>query len=113
MVEEICYGISIHVDDKSDFEGPRTPLAENILMCDNIDRFDCYRIYEVLENAHFSQMHYDEQLRWLEGQFPKLEMAFQFAYGSPTAVKLWREKATLHLDFYKKLYAQLILGSKV
>lgn len=113
LVEEICYGIAIHVDDKSDFEGPRTPLSENILMCDNIDRFDCYRIYEVLENAQFSQMHYDEQLQWLEKQFPHLEGASRFAYGSPTAIRLWREKAALHLEFYKKLYAQLKLGDTV
>ena len=108
-VEEICYGIAIHVDDKADFDGPRTKMAEDILMIDNIDRFDCYRMYEVLENAHFSQMQYEEQIRWLEGQFPKLEMAFQFAYGSPTAIRLWREKARYHLDFYKKLYAQLTM----
>ena len=108
-VEEICYGIAIHVDDEADFEGPRTPLAEDILMIDNVDRFDCYRIYEVLENARFSQMSHEEQIRWLEGQFPKLEMAFEFAYGSPTAIRLWREKAQYHLDFYKKLYAQLTM----
>ena len=112
-VEEICYGIAIHVDNKADLKGPRTPLAENILMCDNIDRFDCYRVYEVLENNHFSQMYYDEQIQWLEGQFPHLEGASRFAYGSPTAIRLWREKAAFHLDFYRKLYEQLKLGSKV
>ena len=40
-------------------------------------------------------------------------MAFQFAYGSPTAIRLWREKAQYHLDFYKKLYAQLTMNDTV
>lgn len=45
-VNEICYGIAIHVDDEADFEWERTPFCETVGDADNIDRFDAYRIYE-------------------------------------------------------------------
>lgn len=42
-VNNICYGIAIHVDDVADLEGQRTAFAETISDADNIDRFDAYR----------------------------------------------------------------------
>jgi len=51
-IEDICYGIAIHVDDKADFPGARTSFAESIGDADNIDRFDVYRIYETLEKGN-------------------------------------------------------------
>lgn len=48
-VNNICYGIAIHVDDVADLEGQRTAFAETISDADNIDRFDAYRIYESVQ----------------------------------------------------------------
>jgi len=53
-VDEICYGIAIHVDGKSDFKGEKTPLALSIGDADNIDRFDVYRIYDGLRYHKFA-----------------------------------------------------------
>ena len=55
-VNEICYGIAIHVDDEADFVWERTAFCETIGDADNIDRFDAYRIYETLEYLKFSEM---------------------------------------------------------
>ncbi|MBQ5567463.1 MAG: HD domain-containing protein, partial [Oscillospiraceae bacterium] len=44
-VDDMCYGIAIHVDDCADFDGVHTRFAETISDADNIDRFDAYRIY--------------------------------------------------------------------
>nr|WP_255810122.1 hypothetical protein [Treponema denticola] len=55
-INDICYGIAIHVDDKADFEGERTPFALTVGDADNIDRFDVYRIYETLHNNNFKDM---------------------------------------------------------
>ena len=55
-VNEICYGIAIHVDDEADFQWERTPFCETVGDADNIDRFDAYRIYETLEYLKFSKM---------------------------------------------------------
>ena len=47
-INDMCYGIAIHVDDEADFEGERTPFALTVGDADNIDRFDAYRIHEGL-----------------------------------------------------------------
>ena len=60
-VNEICYGIAIHVDDEADFEWERTPFCETVGDADNIDRFDAYRIYETLEYLKFSEMTLQEK----------------------------------------------------
>ena len=39
-IEDICYGIAIHVDDEADFPGKRTVFAQTVGDADNIDRFD-------------------------------------------------------------------------
>ena len=62
QVDEICYGIAIHVDDQADFPGERSPLALSIGDADNIDRFDVYRIHEQLSQASFLTLPYGEQL---------------------------------------------------
>ena len=36
VVEDICYGIAIHVDDQADFAGRRTPFAETVGDADNM-----------------------------------------------------------------------------
>ena len=38
-VNEICYGIAIHVDDEADFRWERTPICETVGDADNIDPF--------------------------------------------------------------------------
>ena len=55
-VNEICYGIAIHVEDEADFEWVRTPFSETVGDADNIDRFDAHRIYETLEYLKLSEM---------------------------------------------------------
>lgn len=49
LTEEILYGIAIHVDDKADFPEEDTAFARSIADCDNIDRFDAYRVFETLQ----------------------------------------------------------------
>ena len=60
-IDDICYGIAIHVDDEADFEGERTPFALSVGDADNIDRFDAYRLYETLEMDHFSEKSLEEK----------------------------------------------------
>ena len=55
-VNDICYGIAIHVDDEADFEWERTPFCETVGDADNIDRFDVYRVYESLQYMKFNEM---------------------------------------------------------
>ena len=59
VIEDICYGIAIHADDKADFDGKRTAFALTVGDADNIDRFDAYRIFENLKWIKDDEMSID------------------------------------------------------
>ena len=106
-VNEICYGIAIHVDDEADFEWDRTPFCETVGDADNIDRFDVYRIYESLQYSQFSEMPLAEKLERVNSTIDKLTRYKEMKLGTETAKKLWIEGLDYQLGFYAKLKAQL------
>lgn len=107
QVDEICYGIAIHVDDESDFPGERTPLAKSIGDCDNIDRFDAFRIYENLEYKSFSELPYKEQMEYVIGVLGKLHKYMDMQFATKTATDMWIDKITFQIQFYERLKSQL------
>lgn len=110
LVDEICYGIAIHVDDKADFDGERTSFSLSIGTADNIDRFDVYRIYEELECVGFRLMAIDEKLQWLAKKNNKIDQVLAYIKAeptNPTADKMWIEKVLYQKEFYSKLTAQM------
>lgn len=112
LKQEICYGIAIHVDGKSDFEGVSTPFAETIGDSDNIDRFDVYRIYENLQNSHFSELVHDEQLEYVDQMITKINKLNALDFGSCSATEMWRERLIYQHDFFQKLKNQIQLGNE-
>lgn len=112
-VEELCYGIAIHVDDEAGYEGPRTLLAELIGDCDNIDRYDAYRTYETLESVGFSKMSAAAQVSYLTEKLPVMERYLDVELSTPTATKLWQEKARNTYAFHANLYRQLVSPEEV
>ncbi len=90
-IQEICYGIAIHVDDFADFEGERTPLAISIGDADNLDRFDVYRIYETLEAKAFSKMPLNEKKETVASVLKKLDQYIKMELGTDFATSLWVE----------------------
>lgn len=106
-VNEICYGIAIHVDDEADFEWERTPFCETVGDADNIDRFDVYRIYESLQWMRFSEMPLTEKQSQVDSTIEKLTRYKEMRLGTETAKKLWIERLDYQLSFYAKLKAQL------
>lgn len=108
LVEEICCGIAIHVDDEAGYPCERTTLAELIGDCDNIDRYDAYRLYETLEGLGFSKMGAGEQIAYLADQIPQMQQYMELELSTPMATKLWREKARNAYIFYVNLYNQLV-----
>lgn len=107
IVDEICYGIAIHVDDQSDLAGVRTPLAVSIGDCDNIDRFDVYRIYENLLHKSFAELPYREQVEYVDGVLEKLKKYISMEFGTRTATDMWVDKISFQLDYYTRLKSQL------
>ena len=106
-VNEICYGIAIHVDDEADFEWERTPFCETVGDADNIDRFDAYRIYETLEYLKFSEMSLNDKQEKVASTIEKLTRFKEMKLGTETAKKLWVARLDYQLSFYAKLKSQL------
>ena len=106
-VNEICYGIAIHVDDEADFQWERTPFCETVGDADNIDRFDAYRIYETLEYLKFSEMSFADKQEKLASTIEKLNRFKEMKLGTATAKNLWIQRLDYYIGFYEKLKAQL------
>ncbi len=106
-IRDICYGIAIHVDDQADFPGERTPFALSIGDADNIDRFDAYRIHEILMNDGFLGMEYDQKLDYTQKRLSRLRELLDLPMGTKTAENLWRERLSFYIAFYEKLAGQL------
>ena len=106
-VNEICYGIAIHVDDEADFQWERTAFCETVGDADNIDRFDAYRIYETLEYLKFSKMNLDDKREKVGSTIEKLNRFKEMKLGTATAKDLWIQRLDYYIGFYEKLKAQL------
>ena len=107
-VEEICYGIAIHCDDKADFEGERTPFALTIGEADNIDRFDAYRIYEGLHYKKYHLMSLEEKRAFVEKVLHNLEGPMrEMPIATETGRQMWLEKIEFQIRFFKKLQEQI------
>lgn len=112
-VNEICYGIAIHVDDEADFEWNRTPFCETVGDADNIDRFDAYRIYETLEHLKFSAMGLDDKREKVVSTLERLTRFKEMKLGTPTAKNLWLARLDYYIGFYEKLKDQLDTSSNI
>ncbi len=107
VVNEICYGIAIHVDDDADFNWERTPFCETVGDADNIDRFDVYRIYETLEYLKFSEMSLENKQKTVNSTINRLTKYMDMKLGTATAKKIWIHSLNYYIGFYEKLKAQL------
>lgn len=106
-INEICFGVAIHVDDRADFQGERTPLAVSIGDCDNIDRFEVYRIYENMQNAAFSSMSHQEQSDYVNRVLTKLNKYLNMKMATVTATGMWIDKIDFQIKFFERLKSQL------
>lgn len=106
-VNDICFGIAIHVDDTASFEWERTPFCETVGDADNIDRFDAYRIYETLEYLKFSEMSLVDKQKKVASTIDRLTKYKEMKLGTATAKNLWIQRLDYYIGFYEKLKAQL------
>lgn len=107
VIEDICYGIAIHVDDEADFPGERTAFALSVGDADNIDRFDAYRIFENLKWVKYDEMSLPEKNEHVNKIIERLESYKNLDFATETGKKMWIEKLDYQIGFYKKLLAQI------
>lgn len=112
-LNDICYGIAIHVDDQADFSWKRTPFAETVGDADNIDRYDAYRIYELLQVRKFSEMTMEQKADTVKSTVEQLKRLKEERFGTPTATALWVQRIAYYLGFYEKLQAQLDRSTRI
>ena len=106
-VNDVCYGIAIHVDDKADFDGERTPFALSVGDADNIDRFDVYRIHEGLCYAGFLEKSFGEKREYVAARLAKLRELRDMPVGTAAAKEMWTSRLEYYTGFYEKLLSQL------
>ncbi len=106
-IRDICYGIAIHVDDKADFEGERTPFALSVGDADNIDRMGPYRIHEGLCYDRFLEMELDGKIGCVSKRIARIPDLLAVPMGTRTAVEMWKERVGFLAAFYKELSNQL------
>ncbi|MBR3935744.1 MAG: HD domain-containing protein [Oscillospiraceae bacterium] len=106
-IEDICYGIAIHVDDEADFPGERIAFALSIGDADNIDRFDAYRIFENLKWVRYDEMDLSEKKEHTQKMLEKLEKFKSIDFATETSKKMWLEKLDFQIEFYGKLLDQV------
>lgn len=109
-VQEICFGIAIHVDGEAGFVGECTPFALTITDADNIDRFDVYRIYETLENIGFRKLSVSQKRSYVEQVLGRLEQFADVKFATAAASDLWRERIEFYQEFYRRLRSQIELS---
>ena len=106
-IEDICYGIAIHVDDEADFPGERTAFAMSVGDADNIDRFDVYRIHEILTDDGFLGMSYEDKLKYVMERLERLHKFMDLPNATKAAEKMWKSRLEFYIEFYEKLVDQL------
>ena len=106
-IDDICYGIAIHVDDEADFAGERTPFALSVGDADNIDRLDVYRIHETLSREGFLKMSCAEKLERVRQRLERLRGFADLPVATETARDLWGQRLGFCIAFYERLADQL------
>ena len=112
-INDICYGIAIHVDEKADFPGERTSFALSVGAADNIDRFDVYRIHEALTHDSFSSIGIEQKLEYSNKRLARLKELIDEPMGTKTADEMWRARLSFQISFYEKLVRQFENSERV
>lgn len=104
---DILAGIASHVTDEADFPCELNAFTKTIGDCDNIDRFDVFRIYDNLQDVEFRDMPLEKQKAFIEERLTKLEKYEKMQFATVTATKMWNEKIKFQIIFYNRLLEQL------
>lgn len=106
-IQDICYGIAIHVDDHADFDGKKTIFTETISDADNIDRFDVYRIYDNLSHIAFQTLPLSDKAIHVDTMLARLYSLKDMKFATKTADSLWADRLDFYISFYKRMKNQL------
>ena len=104
---DILTGIASHDSGETDFPCEKNAFTESVGDCDNIDRFDAFRIYDTLHDENFRDKTLDEQKQTVEKRLKRLEELKNIDFATAAAKKLWLEMLGFQILFYTRLSRQL------
>lgn len=108
--KDILFGIAAHVTDEANFDWKSSVLSQSIGDCDNIDRFDAFRIYDTMHGESFRDKLIEEQRSTVKTRLHRLEKLLTLQLATPTATELWRDRVAFQIEFYTRLNEQLSKG---
>lgn len=112
-VQEICYGIAIHVDDRADFPGEATVFARSVSDADNVDRFDVYRIYEWMHYDGFREKSLEEKEIWMAGKLRWIDEQLERGAATETAGRMLEERLNYQKGYFARLRQQLSRSTEI
>ncbi len=107
LSDNILYGIAIHTNGDAGFDGTRTPLAFTVSDADNIDRFDCIRIYEGVRSMNIENTPKDKLTEQLARRIARLAELKDYPFGTETGAEMWRDKLNFQSEYFKRMLAQI------
>ncbi len=103
QIENICFSIAVHVDDKADFAHPQTLESKIVSDADNIDRFGAYRVlmrfHEELDAYEKLIASADQRLLTLKKYRERNIM------GTPAGNRLFNQQLDMQIAFLERLVA--------
>lgn len=103
-VENICFSVAVHVDDRADFEHPMTIEAQVVNDADNIDRFSAYRI---LASFDKSRPDYDKMIYYAEKRLVTLnKYRHNSIMATPSGNALFNKQLDLQILFIERFLAE-------
>ncbi len=104
---DILTGIASHDSGETNFPCEKNAFTESVGDCDNIDRFDVFRIYDTLHYENFRDKTLDDQKQTVQKRLKRLEKLKDIDFATPTAKKLWLDMLGFQILFYTRLSCQL------
>lgn len=97
QVDNICFSIAVHVDDKADFEHPITLESKIVSDADNIDRFGAYRL--LLQYKDLAEK-YDALIEKARNRLPTLrKYREENTMGTATGNQLFNRQLDIQINF--------------
>lgn len=107
---DILAGIALHVDLRAELPYEKTVFSQSVCDCDNMDRFDAHRIFDILLDFDFRKHTREDQLAFIGEKLRQAAEAEQFHMATPTAQALWADRLAFQREYFTRLKSQTALA---
>ena len=112
-INDICYGIAIHVDGVAGFDGELTTFAATVGDADKIDRFGAFRIHQTLSLDGFLRKSPEGKKDYIRARISRLQGMRNIKMATAAAEEMWSDRLSFYTDFLQRLSSQLDISGGV